>query len=778
MTDKEKIIFQPELDLTKLDQDAAAVERRLLAMYRQVQSLGAQEKKRFTDQLGIIEQLQLREARLQQLRSKANTTQRVTQFNNAIQQTQREMQRLTTVTTAEARKTETAFSKLTSGMSSQIDVLGKTFAAFFAANKLSEFIRRATNEFLEQERVLAKLNTQITIIGKNSKAQADALIAQAEALQAKGFASDDAIESVQVYLAQFGLVPEEIKKAIPVLTDFAAGTSQSIDQAAQAFVMGLNGMGRGLKQYGVNVDTSKNISENFVDILAQLTAIYDGLAAVMSQTTSGSLQQAKIAWGEFAEQLGEIVAPTLNSTGQVLATLLDGSITFAEKMKAITDLSGASMVSLIAQRNAAKMSGEETVKTISEINKEIGILEQANIDLDKRIRAYGAAFVATSPVQEMIKELEANKKKIADLTDSIFSGVVRPAKKDESGKDKAGIRVPVEIAPIDVKGREELKAALRKWVEDATAVIQAEYGRSIPEIELQPKIADQQFSSAFEKMQNTLSGLEKVQLAFMKFFDSMGDEYVKMAQDALQSFSAILAGYQAMLAAQSEAQANRVATAVLIAEKGNAEYLQIELDRQQKQLEQQEKFAKTQQTINTSLVVSNMVVALAKAIAEYGIFSPIAIGQLISTLAVGTAAVVSATAKGFAEGGFTGEGGKYETAGVVHKKEFVFDSDATSKYRDEFEAIHTGKLNLQDAIRKANMYDELQSTIDAGKLSRLVLIKNGSGYDIAMLGKKVDELTEAVRGQERMSVSIDKSGIAIIASKYKSDIDKTNRLAS
>ena len=101
MTDKEKIIFQPELDLTKLDQDAAAVERRLLAMYRQVQSLGAQEKKRFTDQLGIIEQLQLREARLQQLRSKANTTQRVTQFNNAIQQTQREMQRLTTVTTAE-----------------------------------------------------------------------------------------------------------------------------------------------------------------------------------------------------------------------------------------------------------------------------------------------------------------------------------------------------------------------------------------------------------------------------------------------------------------------------------------------------------------------------------------------------------------------------------------------------------------------------------------------------------------------------------------------------
>jgi hypothetical protein len=45
---------------------------------------------------------------------------------------------------------------------------------------------------------------------------------------------------------------------------------------------------------------------------------------------------------------------------------------------------------------------------------------------------------------------------------------------------------------------------------------------------------------------------------------------------------------------------------------------------------------------------------------------------------------------GFAEGGYTGPGSKYEPAGIVHKGEFVFDQDTTSRNRGLFEAIHKG----------------------------------------------------------------------------------------
>jgi hypothetical protein len=45
---------------------------------------------------------------------------------------------------------------------------------------------------------------------------------------------------------------------------------------------------------------------------------------------------------------------------------------------------------------------------------------------------------------------------------------------------------------------------------------------------------------------------------------------------------------------------------------------------------------------------------------------------------------------GFADGGYTGAGGKYEPAGIVHRGEFVFDKATTSRNRGLFEAIHRG----------------------------------------------------------------------------------------
>jgi hypothetical protein len=46
---------------------------------------------------------------------------------------------------------------------------------------------------------------------------------------------------------------------------------------------------------------------------------------------------------------------------------------------------------------------------------------------------------------------------------------------------------------------------------------------------------------------------------------------------------------------------------------------------------------------------------------------------------------------GFAEGGYTGNGGINDVAGVVHGKEFVVNANATSKYRSALEAMNNGE---------------------------------------------------------------------------------------
>jgi hypothetical protein len=47
---------------------------------------------------------------------------------------------------------------------------------------------------------------------------------------------------------------------------------------------------------------------------------------------------------------------------------------------------------------------------------------------------------------------------------------------------------------------------------------------------------------------------------------------------------------------------------------------------------------------------------------------------------------------GFAEGGYTGTGGKFEPAGIVHRGEYVHDAETTARFRPLFDAIHTGGL--------------------------------------------------------------------------------------
>jgi hypothetical protein len=54
-------------------------------------------------------------------------------------------------------------------------------------------------------------------------------------------------------------------------------------------------------------------------------------------------------------------------------------------------------------------------------------------------------------------------------------------------------------------------------------------------------------------------------------------------------------------------------------------------------------------------------------------------------------ALLNSALAGFAEGGYTGTGGKYEPAGIVHKGEFVSTQETTRKHRAILEHLHAGK---------------------------------------------------------------------------------------
>lgn len=196
-------------------------------------------------------------------------------------------------------------------------------------------------------------------------------------------------------------------------------------------------------------------------------------------------------------------------------------------------------------------------------------------------------------------------------------------------------------------------------------------------------------------------------------------------------------------------QQKRVDKAKEIADKGNAEFLQREEDRLNKLNEKRRKAARVANAIAKTEMVAQAALAVAKAAGQTGAGAPFAIASTLIALAAGVAAAYSSFKfDGYAKGGYTGDGGKYEPAGTVHKGEFVFTKETTKKYRPLFEEIHKGRT----------------PGLIQGFGDKVIVVNNN-------MNDRLERIERAILGQNRMQVSIDENGIHGIVSR----IDYNNK---
>ena len=188
------------------------------------------------------------------------------------------------------------------------------------------------------------------------------------------------------------------------------------------------------------------------------------------------------------------------------------------------------------------------------------------------------------------------------------------------------------------------------------------------------------------------------------------------------------------------AQEKRVEKAKELADKGNVDILQAEENKLNTLQKQKEKFVRAQQALAAIELVAHATVAIAKAAAEGGAAAPFTIAATLLALAAGLVAAkaqAQAAAGSFAEGGYTGDGGRLQPAGTVHKGEWVFDQQKTRKFRPIFEQIQKG--------RNPFIGTELNTT---------VMQMNTAGVE-----NRLDGIEKAIKGQSRLSLKIDEKGV-------------------
>lgn len=101
--------------------------------------------------------------------------------------------------------------------------------------------------------------------------------------------------------------------------------------------------------------------------------------------------------------------------------------------------------------------------------------------------------------------------------------------------------------------------------------------------------------------------------------------------------------------------------------------------------------------VSKAFAIADSMVKIQQAIASGAVSAPYPANIIaMASIAAQTASIVSniqaVSGVGFASGGYTGPGGKYQPAGIVHKGEYVFDQASTNRIGvSQLEALRNGQ---------------------------------------------------------------------------------------
>ena len=422
----------------------------------------------------------------------------------------------------------------------------------------------------------------------------------------------------------------------------------------------------------------------FLSFWEKLAAVASPSAAALLEYKTTILELTKSAQTFTKEsQLKEIFKEIAIKTRELVRAQQNGTITqtiYNEKLLSLQ------AISRIAGKRLAEIRGEifKTKKATDEGAEAIDNL----ISIFTRARTIGeiqadlkAAQAATAGLTVGSAELRKNLFLITQLQEELAAatGKTTEAQKEQKKETESQIKVGEIWAQI-IKEQAEAEAKRREELEKPIdfSGVEAAFDEVDEAEQESARISDEAFF-------NRLKLIDEEKEARRQAANELKEQ-------AFETADALIAAQIAETEGAIAAQERRVQAASEIAEKGNAEQLQREEQRLNELNEKKAAFVRQQQTLATIEIVSNSAIAISKAAAEGGAAAPFTIAATLLALTAGLVqARQLATTAAFAEGGYTGDGGKYEPAGTVHKGEFVFDKATTQRHRALFEDIHKGR---------------------------------------------------------------------------------------
>ncbi len=194
-------------------------------------------------------------------------------------------------------------------------------------------------------------------------------------------------------------------------------------------------------------------------------------------------------------------------------------------------------------------------------------------------------------------------------------------------------------------------------------------------------------------------------------------ERVKLLDEEIAKRNERISEIQGDLA--NEIELNKLGKASNI--KAVQEQLAAEKAERDKAQADRDEAAKAQFALDTTLQASNLITAISglySSLAGLPAGIGVALATALAAVMVGSfiaSKASAANAAGFAEGGYTGDGAKYDVAGDVHKGEYVLTAEKTKEY-----GLSNVPIENIDDVLGGHFSDSMPNTIQLGAKNKAI----------------------------------------------------------
>ena len=230
-------------------------------------------------------------------------------------------------------------------------------------------------------------------------------------------------------------------------------------------------------------------------------------------------------------------------------------------------------------------------------------------------------------------------------------------------------------------------------------------------------------SGTFEGMQGQINEYDQAQQELQRWLAAQEEAYAKAGEITAEGEARMTSIRQRAADANQviEAQKNTIISAA------TQSLFDSTADIMRTGFGEQSAIYKVAFAASKAFAIADSMVKIQQAIASGAVSAPYPANIIaMASIAAQTAGIVSniqaVSGVGFASGGYTGPGGKYQPAGIVHKGEYVFDQASTNRIGvSQLEALRNGqpldatlgRTGFGTGVQNVNSDNRRQTTVHA-----------------------------------------------------------------